>query len=195
MYLFRKITHTGTFHTFFMAVVLAIFIFLPSSMVAQEPAPQVQPVQEFPYAPEYLLRFFDANQEISRLNRATQDRLNQTVAERNLTMERFNQIARAAQIGELQVGVFTEEEIAAFNEVAPKITTIQREMVEARKIALDAKDLTLEKYQEILADFRQNQALQEHVRNLLRERARQAAREARDREQQQTQQQTPPQGQ
>lgn len=187
MHPFRKIIQTGSFQTVVMAVVLAIFIFLPSSIMAQEPAPQVQPVQEFPYAPEYLLRFFDANQVISRLNRETQERLNQTVTEKNLTMERFNQIARAAQIGELQVGVFTEEEISAFNEVAPMITTIQREMVEARKIALDAKNLTLEKYQEILADFRQNQPLQEHVRNLLRERARQAAREARDREQQQPQ--------
>jgi len=195
MHPFRKIIHTGTFHTVFMAVVLAILTFLPSSIVAQEPAPEVQPVQEFPYAPEYLLRFFDANQKISRLNRETQERLNQTVAEKNLTMERFNQIASAAQIGELEVGVFTEEEISAFNEVAPKITSIQRELVEARKTALDAKNLSLEKYQKILADFRQNQALQEHVRNLLRERARQAAREAREREQQQTQQQTPPQGQ
>ena len=194
MFLLQKTRKNLTLRIVLASIAMAVIVMLPGSIMAQEPAQPAEPVQEFPYAPEYLLRFFDANQEISRLNRATQDKLNQTVAERNLTMERFNQIARASQIGELQVGVFTEEEIAAFNDVAPKVTNIQREMVEARKTALDAKNLTLEKYQEILADFRQNQALQEHVRNLLRERARQAAREAREREQQQ-QQQAAPQGQ
>ncbi|HAJ99596.1 MAG TPA: hypothetical protein DCM62_06190 [Bacteroidales bacterium] len=178
----------------FFVLAMVSLVISPKIMQGQEPAQPAQPVQEFPFSPEHLLNFFDANQKISPLNRTTQERINQTVAERNLSMERFNQIARASQIGELANGIFTEAEIAAFNEAAPLVTAIQREMQDTMRSLLDAENLTMEKYQQILGEFRANQALQEHVRNLLRERARQAAREAREREQQ-LQQQQPPQSQ
>jgi len=168
--------------------VIAIAIFsatlaaLPTSTMGQEPA---EPAPVFPFSTEVLLNFFDANQRISALNRETQERIVSAATEKGMTFERFNQIASATQIGELQAGVFSDAEIGTFNALAPVITGIQREMQSTMQAILLEKELSNEEYQSVLKEFRANQALQEHLRGLLRERARQAAREAREREQQQ----------
>lgn len=137
---------------------------------------------EFRFADEDLLAFFDINQEISVLQRETQQSILETIEAYDLTMERFNQIAQAAQIGALQGGIYSDEEIAAFNEAAPMVTAIQREMQTDLIGLINDKGLTAETYQEILSDYRNDQELQAHVRELLRERARQQIREQRDQE-------------
>lgn len=80
---------------------------------------------EFDFADETLLTFFDANQEVSALQRSTQERISETTEDYGLTRERFDQIGRAAQIGALQGGNFSSEEIDAFNQAAPQVTQIQ----------------------------------------------------------------------
>jgi len=163
--------------------VLIVALSLPISTMGQEPA---EPAQVFPFSAEMLLNFFDANQRISALNKETQESIESTAAEKGITLERFNQIARASQIGELQAGSFSDVEIATFNALAPKITEIQRKMQSTMQAILAEKELLQEEYQTVMKEFRTNQALQEHLRELLRERARQAAREARQRELQQS---------
>lgn len=129
-----------------------------------------------------LLAFFDANREISAMQRESQERIAEVVSEHGLTMERFNQIGRAAQIGALQAGAFTPEEIEAFNNVAPKVTQIQRETQGMFQGLLADFSMTPEFYQEILNEFRRNQEMQEYVREIARERAVEAIREERRRE-------------
>jgi hypothetical protein len=179
MNLFRSTTHsfsTSLLAATFFAIVLAAF---PAVSFSQETE---EPKKEFRFADEDLLNFFDANQELSVLQRETNERIAAAVEDNGLTMERFNQIARASEIGALQDGIFPEEEISAFNTVAPQITAIQRDMQAMLQATLMEKGLTTDYYQEIMVEFRSDQELQGHVRELLRERARQAAREARQRE-------------
>lgn len=179
MNLFR-ITTQSISTTFFAAILLAaVLIAAPARSYGQE---TVEPTKEFRFADQDLLNFYDANQELSVLSKETNDRIIAEVEANGLTMERFNQIARASEIGALQGGMYTEEEVEAFNTTAPKITDIQRDMQAMLQAVLMEKGMTTEYYEEIMNDFRSDADLQNHVRELLRERARQAAREARQRE-------------
>jgi hypothetical protein len=163
-----------------MLLALAILFAIPSQVRAEDP-PEEEP-KEFRFEDEALLNFFDINQSISVLQRETQERIGLAVEGFGLTMDRFNQIANASRIGALQGGAFSDEEIAAFNEAAPQVTAIQREMQQDMQTIIIEHGLSPQEYQEILTDYRADADLQNHVRELLRERARQRILEERRRE-------------
>ena len=169
---------------------------IPTGATAQEPPVEEQEKKVFPFEDEVLLAFFDVNQEVSALQRETQEKINETVAAHGLTMERFNQIARASQIGALGVGAFSNEEIEQFNQVAPKITAIQREMQSMTQGLIAEKGISPQQYQDIINALRTDADLQAHLRDLARERAMEAAREERRRQREaeaNENNQTPPQ--
>ncbi len=164
------------------AFFLAAMIIAGFSQHTYADEPEEEPRPEFRFEDEDLLRFVDANMEIQKVQRETQESIVETVEEHGLTMERFNQIARASQIGALQGGSFSQEEIDAFNEVAPKVTEIQRDMQGMVQLIMQEHEIAPDLYQEILADYRQDPELQEYVRELLRERRREEIRQERLRE-------------
>lgn len=160
----------------------ALVIAQPANLFADKPEEPEKEEKTFRFEEETLLKFFDANQEISQLQRQTQERMAETVGQFDLTLERFNQIARANQIGALQGGAFTDEEINAFNQLGPQISQLQREQQMMITTILEEKGFTSESYQEVLNEYRTDQELQAHVRELLRERRRQEILEERRRE-------------
>lgn len=137
---------------------------------------------EFRFEDEDLLKFVEANREISELRRGVNEDISELVEEEGLTMERFQQIARASQIGALDEGAFSNEEIEAFNNVAPMVTELQRERRSMTEAILAEKGLSTELYQQILQEYRQNSDMQQYVSELLRERAREQAFQKRKRE-------------
>lgn len=159
----------------------AIVVGFSVAALADDP-PTKEPEIEFPFEDAALLGFFDANQELSALQRETQEQVNETIVQHGLSPERFTQIANAARIGALDSGAFPAEEIEAFNTVAPKVTQIQRNMQGMLQAVMAEKGLTTQLYQEILTEFRSNQDLQAYVQDLARERAMEAAREERRRQ-------------
>jgi hypothetical protein len=161
------------------------FIFIqPVNAVSNPPqnGETEEEVKTFRFEDQVLLNFFDANQEISQLQRQIQERMAETVGQLDLTLERFNQIARANQIGALQGGAFTDDEINAFNQLGPQISQIQREQRTMITTLLEEKGFSTTSYQEVLNEYRTDQDLQTHVRELLRERRRQEILEERRRE-------------
>lgn len=145
-------------------------------------------VQNFRFEDAQLLGFFDANQDLSALQRETQEKIATTVEDHGLTMERFSQIANAARIGALQGGTFSPDEVEAFNTVAPKVTDIQRNMQQTFPLILGEHGLTPDLYQEILTEFRQDPDMQAYVSDLARERAIEAIKEERRKEREREQQ-------
>ncbi len=137
---------------------------------------------DFPYEDDTLLAFFDTNQEVSALQRSTNERINTTLEQYDLSRQRFDQIGRAAQMGMLQEGAFTNEEIESFNQVAPQVTEMQREMQGMVQLIVQDHDISMQQYREILNSFRGDQDLQQYVSHLARERARQQILEERRRE-------------
>ena len=179
---FPKMT-AQTFAKYLFSIFFAFAIVVGFSVAALADDPPAEgPKIEFPFEDEALLGFFDANQELSALQRETQEQINETIVQHNLSPERFTQIANAARIGALDSGAFPPEEIEAFNAVAPKVTEIQRNMQGMLQAVMAEKGLTTQLYQEILTEFRSNQDLQAYVQELARERAMEAAREERRRQ-------------
>ncbi len=161
----------------------AIVALQPVNAFADKPENEENEEEKtFRFENESLLNFFDANQEISQLQRQTQERMAETVGQLDLTLERFNQIARANQIGALQGGAFTDEEVNAFNQLGPQISQLQREQQTMITTILEEKGFTTTSYQEVLNEYRTDQDLQAHVRELLRERRRQEILEERRKE-------------
>ncbi len=173
---------------YFLALFVAVaFLFsLPAGLIAQETEEEKEEDPwadvDFPYEDEVLLAFFDTNQEVSALQRSTNERIEETLAGFGLTRQRFDQIGRAAQMGALQDGAFSNEEIEAFNQVAPQVTEIQREMQGMVQVIVQDNDMSMQEYREILNSFRGDQELQQYVSHLARERARQKILEERRRE-------------
>ncbi len=176
--------HKHNITIFFSAFLLifALIFALPQGAIASNDEPEEEEEVTFRFSEEELLNFFDANQEISAMQREMQGRMAETVQQHDMTLERFNQIARANQIGALQAGTFSDEEINAFNVLGPQISQIQREQQASIPLILEDKGFTTESYQEILNDYRTDEQLQAHVRELLRERRRQEILEERRRE-------------
>lgn len=172
-----------TFAKYFLSALFAFAIVVGFSVAAHaDDPPEEEKKVEFPFEDEALLGFFDANRELSVLQRETQERISEVIVEHGLSQERFTQIGNAARIGALDSGTFPAEEIEAFNTVAPKITEIQRNMQAMMQGVMAEKGLSTQLYQDILNEFRTNQDLQEYVRELARERAIEAAREERRRQ-------------
>lgn len=167
------------------AVFFAVAVFASAPAFSQtEEAPEAEELtNEFAHTDEELIAFFDINQQISVLQKETQQKIAQAAQAGGLTLERFNQIARAAQIGAMDQ--FSQEEIAAFNEVAPKVTAIQKELQGQIQATITDHGITPDKYQAIIADYRSDPKMQEYVKQLLTERARQRILEERRKEKEQ----------
>ncbi len=181
----KKMYTTTKFFAAFLVATGLLFSF-PANVSAQEPEKEEEEDpwadKDFPYEDELLLAFFDTNQEVSSLQRSTQERIVEAVEQYGLTKERFDQIGRAVQIGALQEGAFSGEEIEAFNQAAPQVTQIQREMQGMVQVIVEDHDLSMNKYRDILNSFRQDEELREYVSHLARERAREKILEERRRE-------------
>ncbi len=182
----KRLGNQATYFTiFFLASIMVISA--PVKSLAQETEEEEEEEDpwadvEFAFEDEKLLNFFDANQEISALQRSTQARIAETTEQYGLTRERFDQIGRAAQMGALQDGAFSNDEIEAFNQVAPQVTEIQREMQGMVSVIVGDHDMSMNEYRDVMNDFRQDEQLREYVTYLARERAREKILEERRRE-------------
>ncbi len=175
---------------YFMVFFISMMLMLPFSLMAQEEGQEQQEEEEeeedpwadveFQFEDEKLLAFFDANQEISQLQRDTREEIAELTQEHGLSHERFQQIAQAAQIG--QMDAFSSEEVEAFNEVAPKVTEMQRNMQGTMQLIIQEHELAMEDYREVLDEFRQDEQLREYITYLARERAREKILEERRRQ-------------
>lgn len=169
--------------------VFAVFLFaftfvmaVPFTSVAGNDEPEEETeTPTFRFADEALINFFDANRELSEINKEYQEKMTEVAAQHDLTLERFTQIARANQIGALQGGAFSDDEVEAFIALGPKISQIQKEQQQAMQDKLQEKGFTTQSYQDILSEYRSDEDLQAHVRDLLRERRKQEILEERRR--------------
>lgn len=179
------ITQSKKLNSVFTAFLFA-FIFVlvaPVNVFADNDKPEEEEEETtFRFENEVLLNFFDANRSLSELNRETKAKMTEAAEEHGLTLERFNQIAQANQIGALQGGSFTDEEVEAFINLGPVISQIQKDQQQEIPVSLQEYGFTSDSYQDVLTEYRKDEALQNHVRELLRERRKQEILEERRRE-------------
>ena len=188
MNLIKMQIKTASMFVFSLIMAIGLIISFPLNIhgqeTNQEAAEETDPWadKDFPFEDEVLLTFFDANQEVSAINRQSNEQIQETVESFGLTHERFQQIFRASQMGALQDGAFTTEEIESFNAAAPQVTSIQRDTQEMVRMIVEEYDMSMQEYRSILMEFRRDRELQQYVSHLARERAREIILEERRRE-------------
>lgn len=168
----------------FSKVILAVLVFAAVSVRAQEVTET--PVYQPNFSDEELFGFFDSNQKISAIQRDGNDEINQMLGAKGLTFQRFQEISKAQETGILTS--FSETEIAAFNAIGATVSQKQIQIQEQVQAAMAEHNLSPEKYQQILDEYRSDAELQQYMKNILRERAKARARAEKEAKAKETQQ-------
>jgi hypothetical protein len=158
-------TVSGKRNIFFpvMAMIISLALFLPSALVfAQE--------QDFPedtrYSDDELETFVETAFEIMPLQEESQIKMIGEIEDRKLSVERFSVILEVQQLGLEDPGI-TEQEKEAFEETMKAIQEIQLEYQELIVGAIEAKGMTVSRYEEILVRYQQDPELQERVDQIM----------------------------
>jgi hypothetical protein len=88
------------------------------------------------------------------------------IEDRQLSVERFSVILEVQQLGLEDPGI-TEQEMEAFEETMKAIQEIQLEYQELIVGAIEAKGMTVSRYEEILVRYQQDPELQERVDQIM----------------------------
>ncbi len=156
----------------FLKVILAVLVFTTISVSAQEVTET--PVYQPKFTDEELFSFFDTNKKISVIQRNGNEEINQMLAAKGLTFQRFQEISKAQETGLLTS--FSEAEIEAFNAIGPTVSQKQNQIQEQVQATMTEFNISNEKYQEVLNEYRADAELQQYTKNILTERAKARAR-------------------
>jgi hypothetical protein len=154
------------------AFVAASFCFGPAAFAQQEttaPAETTQQQTEQKFSEEELKSFVEANTKATEIQKEGREAVVATIEEQNLTLDRFNELAKAHQQKKLQETAENPEEIAAFSNAAQAVVKIQPETKEKVEQVIEEEGLTVEKYEAMLQAYQQDEAMQAQVRTILSE--------------------------
>ncbi|MFZ6052266.1 DUF4168 domain-containing protein [Halocola ammonii] len=123
---------------------------------------QGQPTQSADYSEEEIEKFIEGNQVVQTIQKEKRPEMMQVIEKQEgMDMQTFNQIAQAQQQGG---GDFSEEKMAAFQEVSMKLQKKQQEMQQemAERLPEEA-GISMKKFQEMMMAYRQNPEFQKEV--------------------------------
>ncbi|CAM3433229.1 DUF4168 domain-containing protein [Pontibacter korlensis] len=140
-----------------------------SAALAQEAATPDGTAQEQTqqYTDEELQQFVDANTSVTEIQKASRDTMVAVIEDNDLTLARFNELAKAHRAQKLDEVAENTEEIAAFSNAAQEVVKLQPETREKIQQAIEAKGLTREKYDALMKAYKEDPAVQEQIRKLV----------------------------
>lgn len=146
---------------------VAIFFFAFTAM-AQVPM-QGQPQQEIntDFSDQEIEQFVTVFKKANEIQQKNEEVMVQAIQEEDLELERFNEILVARQQQQSAEDInASAEEMAAFNQAAEKIMTVQQE-AQAEIEQIIENELGMEKYQQIVMAYQQSPEVQEKVNQKL----------------------------
>ncbi|OKL39719.1 DUF4168 domain-containing protein [Pontibacter flavimaris] len=155
------------------AAFVAATMCLGSAAYAQEAAAtpdgagQEQATQQ--YAEEDLRKFVDANTSVTDIQKASRDTMVAVIEENSLTLERFNELAKAHRAKKLEEVAEGPEEISAFSNAAQEVVKLQPENKEKIEAAVQEHGLTMEKYTALMKAYKDDPEVQNQVRKIVAE--------------------------
>jgi hypothetical protein len=152
------------------AFVAASFCFGPAAFAKQEntaPAETSQQQTEQKFSEEELKSFVEANIKATEIQKEGREAVVATIEEQKLTLDRFNELAKAHQQKKLQETAENPEEIAAFSNAAQAVVKIQPETMKKVEQAIEEAGLTQEKYDAILKAYEQDEAVKAQVQAIV----------------------------
>ncbi|MDX5422426.1 MAG: DUF4168 domain-containing protein [Hymenobacteraceae bacterium] len=152
------------------ALVMGSMCFGHAAFSQETPTPQTetqqaQGPQEFSDAE--LESFIKANTSATEIQKASRDSIVAALEEENLTLERFNELAKAHRQKQLEEVAEGPDEIASFSSAAQQIVKIQPETKEKTQQAIEEEGLTVERYEAIMKAYQEDPAVQAKVRQLV----------------------------
>lgn len=137
---------------------------VPAAAVAQEQAPAPAPAQAAPaeVSETQIDRFVSAYQAIQTIQQAVQADLVAAVEAQGLTVDDYNAIAASQQSPEAAAEV-PPEQVEQFAAAAAQVATLREGARTEMQAAIEAEALTIEEFEQIMAQAQQDPALQQTI--------------------------------
>lgn len=119
------------------------------------------------FSDEELESFASAVSQVITIQQEGQTQMMEKIEENDLTVQRFNEINMQAQQMPLEEVEATEEEIESFMSASEELETIQMGLEQMLIGAIEDEGITIEKYEEIMAEYQQNPELQQRIQELM----------------------------
>lgn len=119
------------------------------------------------YSEDDLKKFVEANTAVTEVQKESREAMVAAIEGENLTLDRFNELAKAHRAQKLEEVAENPEEIAAFSKAAQSVVKLQPETKEKVQQAIEEKGLTVEQYEQVMKAYKQDEAVQEQIRRIV----------------------------
>ncbi|WP_233555611.1 DUF4168 domain-containing protein [Pontibacter oryzae] len=148
-------------------------LFVAASMAApeasaQQTTPQSQQQQQS-FSDTDLKQFASASSRLVAVQQKGEKAMMSILEEEKLSIDKFNEMAQAHQQQKLDEVEASAEEKAAFNKAAQRMMELQPTLEKDVEAAIQKEGMTLEKYEQIMIAYRQDEALQQRVNALMQQ--------------------------
>jgi len=140
------------------AAIALSFIFMASIPVKANPGG---------FSDEMLQNFANAVVQVISIQQQGQNEMIEAIEETDMTVQRFNEINMQAQQMPLEDIEASEEELENFQKANEAVEEVQIELEEILIGTIEEEGLSIEKYEEIMAEYQQNPELQQRVQELM----------------------------
>jgi len=141
----------------FAAIALA-FVFLAATPVKANPGG---------FSDDELQQFANAVVQVISIQQEGQTEMIAAIEEHDMTVQRFNEINMQAQQMPLEDVEATEEELENFEKASATVEEVQIELEDVLIGTIEEEGLSLEKYEEIMAEYQQNPELQQRIQEMM----------------------------
>ncbi|TPE44216.1 DUF4168 domain-containing protein [Pontibacter mangrovi] len=151
------------------AALLVASVYFGNTAYAQEATPNAtaQAASDQEFTDQELQSFVAANTAVTELQKASRDTMVAVIEGHSLTLERFNELAKAHRAQKLDEVAENPEEIASFSEAAQEVVKIQPETREKVQQAIEEQGLTKEKYDAMMKAYREDPEVQKQIRKIV----------------------------
>ncbi|NMF83334.1 DUF4168 domain-containing protein [Nodosilinea sp. P-1105] len=151
-----------------------LVIAAPAAAVAQQPetapqpemAPQPTPEPQVELSPAQIDSFVNAYQAIQMIQQEVQADLVAAVEAEGLSVDDYNAIAESQQSPEAAAEI-PAEQTEQFAAAVEQVSTIRASARDDMEAAIQAQDLTIEEFEQILTQAQQDPALQQEINQRL----------------------------
>lgn len=136
----------------------------------RQPTQQPEPAtQAAGFSDQDLQQFADASARLMLVHQEGEETMMTILEEEKLSVEKFNEMAQAHQQQRLSEVAATPEEMAAFNKAAQRMIEMQPGFQKDLENAIQQDGMTMEKFEQIMLAYRQDQAVQQRIDLLMQE--------------------------
>ncbi len=158
MFLVKSICQKSMSFVLVSLFVLGTFNVMAQNMPMQNQAPQTESISD-----GELKQFDSAAVKVMYIQEESQEKMMLAIEENDLSLDRFNELLMEGQQGGQESINASEEELAAFNESMAEVQTIQNGMQTEMMEAISEEGLGVDKYQQIMQAYEQDEALRNSV--------------------------------